>query len=165
MMTAQSGDGQDRQDALCSGVRTMWRCVWQRGWTQTRAGCSWLFPGCSALSSELSGCPGWSSLATSGTRSPRLRPCLLGLLQAEGEEEVARRPRRPRRRRRDQGGLAMEQEIHGLQVEAGGRSWLAEVEVWGGVQGHHLLQTDLVRSKNTTGLRPKGTQASSSYQR
>lgn len=59
----------------------------------------------------------------------------------------------------------MEQEIHGLQVEAGGRSWLAEVEVWGGIQGHHLLQTDLVSSKNTTGLRPEGTQAFSSYQR
>lgn len=136
MIMAQSGDRRDREDGRAPGV-TMWRCVPWRGWRQTRAGCSWPSPGCSGRSSELSGCPGWSSPGTSGIRSPRLGPGFLGLLQGE-EEEVE-----GTQRRRDQGGLATERKIHGLQAEAVGRSWLAVVGVWGDVQGHHLLQTYL----------------------
>lgn len=67
-------------------------------------------------------------------------PGFQGLQEEEAEKEEEGRQRR---RWRDQGGLAMEQGIHGLQAEAVGRSWLAAGEVWEGVQARHLLQTYL----------------------
>lgn len=136
MIMAQSGDTDKTKRRMGVPGATMWQCVPWRGWRQTRAGCSWPSPGCSGRSSELSGCPGWSSPGTSGIQSPRLGPSFLGLQQVEEEAEGRQR------RRRDRGGLAVE-EIHGLRAEAVGRSWLAAVEVWGVVPGHHLLQTYL----------------------
>lgn len=144
MIMAQSGDRNETKRMGVPGA-TMWQCVPQRGWRQTRAGCSWPSLGCSGQSSGLFGCPGWSSLGTSGIRSPRLGPGFLGLQEEEdeGEGEEEEEGRQKRRRWKDQGDRAMECEIHGLQVEAVGRSWLAVGVVWGGVQGRHLLQTYL----------------------